>query len=90
MLTGATGTFQSGEVLMVGGMMLASSSSAAAAIVRQPCTSMNFALYNFSGATGQNKLYGADGVNPAFEFDGANCTCRFTPEWQSKTRRRIS
>ncbi|MBV8666741.1 MAG: hypothetical protein JO269_09675 [Burkholderiaceae bacterium] len=67
-----TGTFQSGEILSVGNLLLATTASAAVQITRLPGGQMEFCNINFSGSATGYKMYGVDGVNPAFEFDGAN------------------
>lgn len=41
-----------------------------AAVVLLPGGRYDFDIYNFGGAAGTEKLYGADGVNKAFEWDG--------------------
>lgn len=64
------GTFQNGEALRVGGVTKVTSSSLATAITRAPGGTMEFCNYNFSGSTSSLKMYGADGVNKAFEFNG--------------------
>ncbi|MCY1168495.1 hypothetical protein D9M73_84920 [compost metagenome] len=71
-LSGVVGTFQNGEALQVGGVTKATSSSVATAITRLPGGSMEFVNANFTGSTATLKMYGCDGVNPAFEFDGTN------------------
>lgn len=65
------GTFISGEILTVGGLMVANTSSLKTAITRLPGGQMEFFNDNFTGSTNTLKMYGVDGVNPAFEFDGA-------------------
>jgi hypothetical protein len=40
------------------------------AITLNPSGRFEFVNWNFSGAAGTKKMYGADGRNPAFEFDG--------------------
>lgn len=71
-LTGITGAFQSGEALRVSGLLLVTTSSTAAQITRAPGGSVELITANFTGSTATVKMYGADGVNPAFEFDGTN------------------
>ena len=66
-----TGAFVSGESLTVAGIFVANTSSVATQIVRLPCTqTMEFCNINFTGSATSQKMYGVDGVNPAFEFDG--------------------
>lgn len=67
-----TGTWQSGEAIQVGGVTKATSSSLATAITRAAGGSLEFCNANFTGSTATKKMYGADGVNKAFEFDGTN------------------
>ena len=69
-LTTITGTFQSGEALTVGGLLVSQSTAVASAITRAAGGTMEFFNYNFVGTTNSTKMYGCDGVNPAFEFDG--------------------
>jgi hypothetical protein len=67
-----TGTWQSGEAIRVAGVTKATSSSLATSITRAPGGSLEFVNANFTGSTASKKMYGADGVNLAFEFDGTN------------------
>lgn len=71
-IAGTTGTFSSGEAIKVGATQKATSSAASSAITRAPGGRVEFFNYNFTGSTNSTKMYGADGVNPAFEFDGTN------------------
>ena len=68
--TSGTGTFSSGEALTVGGQLFAQANGASATITRLPGGQMEFDNHSFVGTTGTKKMYGCDGVNPAFEFDG--------------------
>lgn len=65
-----TGAFSSGEAVKVGGVSRATTSAVSAAITRAPGGTMEFFNYNFTGSTNTTKMYGVDGVNTAFEFDG--------------------
>jgi hypothetical protein len=71
-LSGVTGTFASGEAIKVATVTKVTSSSASSAITRTVGGSIEFFSYNFTGSTNTKKMYGADGVNLAFEFDGTN------------------
>lgn len=74
-LSGVTGTFQSGEPLKLtnaGGAVKVTSSSLCTDIARAPGGKLDFFNANFTGSTDTKKMYGADGVNLAFEFDGTN------------------
>lgn len=65
-----TGTFQNGENLQTGGVTRAVASGADAAITLLPDGRFEFVNANFTGSTDTKRMYGCDGVNPAFEFDG--------------------
>ena len=65
-----TGTFTSGEAIKVATVSRATTSAVSAAITRLPGGRGEFFNYNFTGSTNTTKMYGADGVNIAFEFDG--------------------
>lgn len=67
-----TGTWQSGEAVQVGGVTKVTSSSLATDITRAAGGKLDFFNANFTGSTDTKKMYGADGVNLAFEFDGTN------------------
>jgi hypothetical protein len=69
-LSNLTGTFQSGEPLQVGGSTIAASTSALTTISLIPGGRYEFVNYNFGGTASTNRMYGVDGFNPAFEFDG--------------------
>ncbi|MFZ6757973.1 hypothetical protein ACO0K9_12260 [Undibacterium sp. Ji50W] len=67
----AGGAFAAGA-LQVSGSSKVTASGASTAITRLPGGRMEFFNYNFTGASNASKMYGADGVNLAFEFDGNN------------------
>ena len=69
-ITPIAGTFISGEAIKVGGVSKATSSSVSYAITRLPGGSMEFDNGNFVAQTTTTNMYGVDGVNCAFEFDG--------------------
>jgi hypothetical protein len=69
-LTGVTGTFQSGENLQVGAAVKAVSTSTVTQISFLPNGRFETVIANFGGGTTNYKVYGCDGVNRAFEFDG--------------------
>ena len=69
-LTGVTGTFLSGENLEVGAAVKAVSTSTVTQISFQPNGRFETVIANFGGGTTNYKVYGCDGVNRAFEFDG--------------------
>lgn len=68
-LSSTTGTFQAAESLRVGGTNRATCSGAATAITLGPNGRVRTDQGSVSGGSGI-KLYGADGVNRGFEFDG--------------------
>ncbi len=68
--TSVTGAFINNEALKVGGVTIATSNGADTAITLLPSGTYEFINYNFYGATNLKRMYGCDGVNPAFEFDG--------------------
>lgn len=65
-----TGAFQNGENLQVGGLTKAVASGADAAITLLPGGRVRAVIDNFGGQVNTNRVYGCDGVNPGFEFDG--------------------
>lgn len=65
-----TGTWQNGEAIKVGASSKATSASLCTAITLQPGGRFEFVNYNFSGTTSSFRMYGCDGVNYAFEYDG--------------------
>lgn len=67
-----TGAFVSGEALRVGGVTKATSTSASAAQTMLPGGRVVTDQASISGGAAGKKLYGADGVNNAFEFDGTS------------------
>lgn len=69
-LAAITGTFQNGENLNVSGTRRATSASLVTAITLQPGGNFQFDNYSFTGAANAVRMYGCDGVNRAFEFDG--------------------
>ena len=71
-ITVTAGTFQSGELLKVATVTKVTSSSLATAITRAAGGRVETVVANFTGSTATERVYGADGVNLAFEFDGTN------------------
>jgi hypothetical protein len=65
-----TGTFQDGENLQVSASTKAVANGASSAITRAPGGSVETIVANFTGSTATSRIYGADGANFAFEFDG--------------------
>lgn len=65
-----TGTFTVGEELRVGATKYANVVSVAAAITLAPSGRYETVIGNFGGGTANYKIYGCDGENNAFEFDG--------------------
>ena len=69
-LSSSTGTFTSGENLTVSGGVKAKAGGAATQIALAPSGRYETVVANFGGGTANYKIYGADGVNRGFEFDG--------------------
>jgi len=65
-----TGTFQAGEGLKVGGTSQATCGGAQTAITLNPGGKFEFVNANFYGSLSTYRMYGCDGINRAFEFDG--------------------
>lgn len=69
-LSATTGTFTAGENLTVSAAVKAKAVGAASAITLSPGGRVTTRIGNFGGQGGAAKVYGVDGVNKAFEFDG--------------------
>lgn len=68
-----SGTLSNGEALQVAGTTRVTFAGPAIQQGLLPNGRFEFVVFNFYGATGDLRLYGADGVNRAFEFqDGPN------------------
>lgn len=65
-----TGTFQNGENLQVAAVTKAVANGVDTAITRAAAGRLETVLANFSGAIATKRIYGTDGVNLGFEFDG--------------------
>lgn len=65
-----TGTFSAAENLRVAGTNRATCSGAQTAITLLPGGRVQTVVGNFGGSTNTTRLYGCDGQNRAFEFDG--------------------
>ena len=65
-----TGTFDATNALQVAAATQATASSLATAITILPGGRYEIEEYNFGGDVDTTRLYGADGVNRGFEFDG--------------------
>lgn len=70
--TGGAGNFANGAAAGTGTCTLASvaASAALAQVTLAPGGRVETIAFNFGGATGTRRLYGCDGVNAEFEFDG--------------------
>jgi len=66
-LSSVTGTFQAGETVNTG---LATVAGPATPITLLPGGRYEMVVGNFGGGTANYRVYGCDGVNRAFEFDG--------------------
>ena len=65
-----TGAFTSGEALKVSTVTKATSSTASTQIAMAPGGRFEFETNNFAGTTATRRVYGCDGKNYGFEFDG--------------------
>jgi hypothetical protein len=65
------GTFDATNAIQVGGVTKCTASSLATQIAISPGGRYEFDVYNFTGSTATRRIYGCDGVNKGFEFDGA-------------------
>jgi hypothetical protein len=68
-LSAVTGTFQAGENILVGAAVKAKAVAAQSAITLNPDGKVETVIANFGGYNA-TRIYGADGANRAFEFDG--------------------
>lgn len=73
-----TGTFQNNENLQKGGVTKAVADGANTAITFATGGKFSFINFNFTGAGDDLKMYGCDGINNAFEFDGTVLTPIYT------------
>ena len=69
-LSSSTGTFSAAELLKVATVSSATGSGAATQITMAPNGQFNMITANFGGSSQLKRLYGCDGVNRAWEFDG--------------------
>lgn len=69
-LSTTTGTFSAAENLTVSAVARAKAGGAATQITLSPGGRVETAIANFGGGSPNQKIYGCDGVNRAFEFDG--------------------
>lgn len=65
-----TGTFQAENLDVGANLNVASIAGNSTAITLLPSGRYEFDNWNFGGGTGTKKMYGCDGVNKGFEFDG--------------------
>lgn len=69
-LSNIVGTFDATHDIQVGGVTKVTASSLATQIAILPGGRYEFKEFNFTGFADTKRIYGADGVNKAFEFDG--------------------
>jgi hypothetical protein len=79
-LSGVTGTLTSGQAIQVGGVTKATADGDSSAISFLPGGLFSFAQHNFYAATGTYNLYGCDGVNSAWEWDGETLSPVLMPD----------
>ena len=65
-----TGAFDATNAIQVGGVTKCTASSLATAIAILPGGRYDIINYNFTGSTATLRIYGCDGINRGFEFDG--------------------
>lgn len=65
-----TGTFQAENLNVGANLNVATIAGNSAAITLSPSGRYEFENWNFGGGTGTLKMYGCDGVNKGFEFNG--------------------
>jgi hypothetical protein len=71
MIVDTAGTFTDGENIQVGGITKVVADDASAAItLTSGANKFQHVAHNFYGSTATKRVYGCDGVNPAWEFDG--------------------
>jgi len=70
-LSGQTGTFVSENLDVGANPNVATIAGDSAAIALLPGGTYEFVTHNFFGASDLQRMYGVDGVNPAFEWDGS-------------------
>jgi len=70
-LSGQTGTFASENLDVGGNLNVATIAGDSDAITLLPGGVYEFVTYNFFGASNLQRMYGADGINAAFEWDGS-------------------
>lgn len=66
-----TGTFQSENINVGASLNLATIAGNSSAITLLPDGRYEMITHNFGGATGTKRIYGCDGINRGFEFDGS-------------------
>lgn len=69
-LSSTTGTFVAAENLTVSAAVRAKAGGAATSITLSPSGRVETVVANFGGGGDNKRIYGVDGVNRAFEFDG--------------------
>lgn len=69
-LSAVVGTFNASDVIQVASVTKATAASLATQIAIAPGGRYEFDVYNFTGSADTIRVYGADGVNKGFEFDG--------------------
>jgi hypothetical protein len=79
-LAGGSGSFLNGQALQVGGVTKATADGPSAAVKFTPGGSFRFVSHNFYAGASTYNLYGCDGVNPAFEWDGQNVSPILMPD----------
>jgi hypothetical protein len=79
-ITGQPFVFQNNEIITSPGGGSATVNGVISPITLPPGGRYHFDNHNFKGTTGSLKMYGVNGVGPAFEFDGTTLTPIITGE----------
>lgn len=69
-LSGLSGAWAIADPIEIGATNVGTATSATTAITLSPGGKYDIHIHNFTGNTDTKRVYGADGVNNAFEFDG--------------------
>lgn len=71
-VSGVTGTWAASDPIKDGATTKATATGGVSTPALLPGGTVECANYNFYASSNSYRLYGVDGVNPAFEFDGSN------------------
>jgi hypothetical protein len=80
MIIDATGTFTDNENIQVSAVTICAANGDSADITFATGGKFQHRHHNFYGSSATKRIYGCDGVNPAWEFDGTILTPIYFPE----------